>query len=343
MNTQRFNLQSFILLLQQFTSLGLFILIVLIFGSLSDRFLTWQNFENILIQSSSLGIIAIGMTFVLLTAGIDLSIGSIMFLSAVIAGKLVLAGYPLFLAIAAILLIGPLYGMVNALFITRLRMIPFIVTLATLYLGRGLGYWISETRAMNLPENFTRIGSARLLDVLPFPILIFTIVLLLAHFILSRTAFGRQVYAIGYDVEAAKKAGIPTERILFTVYIISGLCAAVGGLVSVAQGGSVAPSFGEEREFAAISAAVLGGTSLFGGRGNAFPGTVLGAILIQTIDNGLVIINANPYVYPLVTSAIIFIAVLLDSRLSAWLVSLKRKKIRVEQDGAHLFDIQSSR
>ena len=260
-----------------------------------------------------------------------------------IAGKLVLAGYPLFLAIAAILLIGPLYGMVNALFITRLRMIPFIVTLATLYLGRGRGYWISETRAMNLPENFTRIGSARLLDVLPFPILIFTIVLLLAHFILSRTAFGRQVYAIGYDVEAAKKAGIPTERILFTVYIISGLCAAVGGLVSVAQGGSVAPSFGEEREFAAISAAVLGGTSLFGGRGNAFPEPVLGAILIQTIDNGLVIINANPYVYPLVTSAIIFIAVLLDSRLSAWLVSLKRKKIRVEQDGAHLFDIQSSR
>lgn len=293
-------------------SLLLFLAVPAVFGLISPRFLAGNNFLNILVQSSSTAIVATGMTFVLLTAGIDLSVGSVMFVAAALAGKLVLGGQPVWLAAAVILLTGVLYGAFNALCITRLRIVPFIVTLAMLYFGRGFGLWLTETRAMNLPESFLRIGSARIAGI-PFPVLMLSIVVLSSHIVLTRTSFGRQIYAAGNDADAARKAGIPVDRIKFTVYIISGFCAALGGLVSIAQLGAVSPSFGNQREFAAIAAAVLGGASLFGGRGAVLPGTLLGALLIQTIENGLVIVNANPYLYPIVMSAIIFIAVLLDS------------------------------
>jgi ribose transport system permease protein len=144
-------------------------------------------------------------------------------------------------------------------------------------------------------------------------------VLAAAHVVLTESPFGRQIYATGNDREAAEKAGINTSRIIFFAYVVSGLCAAIGGLISVAQLGAVSPTFGNQREFAAVAAAVLGGTSLFGGRGKVFPGTVIGAILIQTVENGLVIINTDPYLYPLVMSSIIFLAVFTDSlRHSLW-------------------------
>ncbi len=226
-----------------------------------------------------------------------------------------------------ILLAGMFYGAFNALCITWLRIIPFIVTLATLYFGRGLGLWLTETRAMNLPESILRIGSARIAGI-PFPVLMLVIVVVAAHLTLTRTAFGRQIYAMGNDADAARKAGIRTSRIQFAVYVISGFCAALGGLVSIAQLGAVSPSFGNQREFAAIAAAVLGGVSLFGGRGAVLPGTLLGALLIQTIENGLVIANADPYLYPLVMSAIIFLAVLLDSLRNQQLLRSQRRIIR---------------
>ena len=305
----------------------MFIVVLIVFSLLSPRFFAGNNFLNILIQSASTAIVATGMTFVLLTAGIDLSVGSVMFVSAAVAGKMVLSGQPLWLACAVILVTGILFGAINALFITRLRIIPFIVTLATLYFCRGLGLWITETRAMNLPESMLRIGAARIAGI-PFPVLMLGIVILLAHLTLTRTSFGRQIYAVGNDADGARKAGIQTERIKFAVYVISGLCAAIGGLVSIAQLGAVSPSFGNQREFAAIAAAVLGGTSLFGGRGAVLPGTLIGALLIQTIENGLVIINADPYLYPLVMSAIIFLAVLLDSLRNKQLKYSQRRTIR---------------
>jgi ribose transport system permease protein len=299
-------------LLLRRASLMLFAAVFAAFGLLSPKFLEAQNLVNLLIQSSSIAITAIGMTFVLLTAGIDLSVGSVMFITAIVAGKMALSGQPLSLAIVVVLLAGIAYGAVNALLVTRLAIPAFIVTLGTLYLGRGFGLWMTETRAMNLPENLLQIGAARVFGV-PVPILVFLVVLVVAHVVLAETPFGLQIYATGNDREAAQKAGINTTRIIFLVYVVSGVCAAIGGLVSVAQLGAVSPTFGNSREFAAVAAAVLGGTSLFGGRGNVFPGTVLGAILIQTVDNGLVIINADPYLYPLVLSSIIFLAVLTDS------------------------------
>jgi ribose transport system permease protein len=284
-----------------------------VFGLLSHRFLEPANLVNILVQSSSVAIVAIGMTLVLLTGGIDLSVGSIMFLAAAVAGKMVLASRPapVSLAVAAILALGILFGVVNALFIARLRLMPFVVTLATLYVGRGLALAITQTRAMNLPEQFLKIGQSRLLHV-PLPVVLLAVAAISAHALLTQTPFGRQLYALGHDAEAARKAGIHVRRLTATVYILCGLCAALGGIVSVAELGAVSPTFGYQREFAAIAAAVLGGTSLFGGRGSVLPGTVVGAVLIQTIDNGLVIVNANPYAYPVFTAAAIFIAVLSD-------------------------------
>ncbi len=291
---------------------GLFVGILLVFGLLSPQFLTVGNGVNILVQSASLGIVATGMTFVLLTAGIDLSVGSIMFLSGVVSAKLVLGGAPLWVAGLAVLGIGLAFGFVNAFFVYRVKIIPFIVTLATLYMGRGLGLYISQTRAINLPESLLQLGSARWLGV-PLPVFVLLVVVALAHVVLNHTPFGRHIYAVGNDQEKARKAGIGVERTLLAVYVISGFCAALGGLVSIAQLGAVSPTFGNQSEFVAIAAAVLGGASLFGGKGTILPGTLVGAVFIQALQSGLVIVNANPYLYPLITGSIIFIIVMIDS------------------------------
>ena len=318
-----------LLLLLNNAPLLLFAAVFAVFGSASAKFLETQSLVNILIQSSAIGVVAIGMTFVLLTAGVDLAVGSVMFVAVAVAGKIIFRGQPLWLGFAAALGVGVISGALNAVFITRLRIIPFVATLAILFVGRGFGLWLTETRAMNMPEGITQLGVARLAGI-PAPILAFALVSVVAHLVLTRTAFGRQIYAIGNDIEGARKAGIPVGRIVFLVYVISGACAALSGIVSLTQTGAVSPSFGKEKEFAAIAAAVLGGTSLFGGRGSVFPGTILGAVLIQSVEAGLVIGNADPYVYPLVMSAVIFLAVLVDSIRTRILARLERRPIHVE-------------
>lgn len=319
-----------LLLLLNNAPLVLFAVVFAVFGSLSPKFLELQNFSNILLQSSAVAIVAIGMTFVLLTAGVDLSVGSVMFVAVAVAGKLIFHEAPLWLGFGAAMAVGLLAGAVNAFFITRLRIVAFIVTLAMLFVGRGFGLWLTQTRAMNMPEPVIQLGASKYLGV-PGPVLVFAVISLAAHLVLTRTPFGRQVYAVGQDADAARKAGINVTGILFAVYVLCGFCAAVSGLVSLTQTGAVSPSFGQQKEFTAIAAAVLGGVSLFGGRGSVFPGAVMGAVLIQTVENGLVIINANPYVYPLVTSGIIFLAVLLDSLRNGLIARLNRRKILAEE------------
>jgi len=318
-----------LLLLLNNAPLVLFAVVFAVFGSLSPKFLELQNLSNILLQSSAVAIVAIGMTFVLLTAGIDLSVGSVMFVAVAVAGKLIFNDAPLWLGFVAAMGVGLLAGAMNAFFVTRLRVVAFIVTLAMLFVGRGFGLWLTKTRAMNMPESVTQLGASNFLGV-PGPVLVFAAICLVAHLVLTRTPFGRQVYAVGQDAEAARKAGINVTGILCAAYVICGFCAAVSGLVSLTQTGAVSPSFGQQKEFSAIAAAVLGGVSLFGGRGSVFPGAVMGAVLIQTVENGLVIINANPYVFPLVTSAIIFLAVLLDSLRGRLLARLHRRRIHQE-------------
>lgn len=302
-------------------------LVFVVFSLLSPRFLEVRNIENILIQSSSTAIVAIGMTFVLLTAGVDLSVGAIMFITAAVAGKMAAGGAGLPLILLVMLAVGAGAGAVNAWLITRYSLVPFVVTLATLYVGRGFALWLTETRAMNLPGEFLALGADRLGGV-PLPVLLLAGLALLAHATLSSTPFGRQVHALGENPSAARKAGLDPRRLLIAVYIISGLCAACGALVSLSQLGAVSPTFGLNKEFAAIAAAVLGGTSLFGGRGRVLPGTILGAVLVQTVENGLVILNADPYLYPLFTAAIILFAVFLDSQRNLLGARLNRRAIR---------------
>lgn len=302
--------------------------VLAVFGALSPSFLAPANLLNVLVQASGTAIVAAGMTFVLLTAGVDLSVGSIMFVAAAVGGKLLLAhDWPPLAVVGAIAGLGALYGLLNATLIAHLGLIAFIATLGTQYLGRGFGMWLTETRAMNLPDSFTHLAALRLLGI-PLPLLVLGLVALVTHLTLTRTPFGRQVHAVGQDREAARRAGVNVSRILVWVYVIGGACAGLGGAVALAQIGAVAPTFGAGKEFAAIAAAVLGGTSLFGGRGQVLPGTMLGAVLIQGVENGLNNLDANPYSYPLVTSGIIFVAVLLDSLRSQWLARLHRRRIR---------------
>ncbi len=194
----------------------------------------------------------------------------------------------------------------------RFRVPAFIATLGSLYALRGFTLYLTQTRAMNLPESILRLADTSILGI-PTPVWLVAAVILAVEVALRATAWGRQIYAVGYSPEQARRAGLDVSSLLASAYLLSGLLAALGGLLSVAQLGAVSPTFGNGREFAAIAAAVLGGTSLFGGRGNVFPGTIVGALLIQTVETGLVMLNANPYLYPIVMASVIFAAVLLDS------------------------------
>jgi ribose transport system permease protein len=316
----------------QNTPFLIFIVVFLVFGLLSPRFFTIQAAEMILKQASYIGIVAVGMTFVILTAGIDLSVGSNMYVSAAIAG-LVMQDFkaPVWVGLLVCLGVGVIFGGVNAFLITRLKIVPFIATLGTMVAGKGIGLLFSQSIQIPFPDSVLQLGSTRLFGIVPLPIVIFAAVVLVAHLILTMTPLGRRIYAVGNDAEAAKKAGLNVGRVLATAYIFSGLMAALGGFVSVAQQGVVHPGFGEGYEFNAIAATVLGGTSLFGGMGSVLPGTVLGAVLIQMIQTGLIFTKVDIYVQPLITAAIIFFAVLLDAFRNTQLQKLRRRNIRTEK------------
>jgi len=306
-----------------------FAVVVVIFATLSDRFLTLANFTNIVTQSSHIAIMAIGMTFVLLTAGIDLSVGAVMYVG-VATLALFLGDLPVVVAFPLIALLGLALGAINGFFVVQLRGLhPFIITLAALFILRGVALYLTDTRMVFVAEPIMSLGRTSYLGV-PWAIWMFAGVFLAAWVILRQTPFGRQVYAVGQDPTAAAKAGINVPLVLFAVYCICGLCAALGGLVSIAQVAAASSTFGFQKEFPVIAAAVLGGTSLFGGRGSVI-GTVFGAILIQTVENGLVMTNANPYIYPLVTATIIFLAVLIDSQRTRILETMNRRTIRAEE------------
>ncbi|MBI9096701.1 MAG: ABC transporter permease [Sphaerochaeta sp.] len=218
----------------------LFVLIFIMFGLIAPRFFTAKNFQNIMSSASYIGIIAVGMTFVLLTGGIDLSVGSTMYLSAVVCGKLINeVGFPVFPAVMVSLLVGLLVGTVNAFAITQLHLIPFITTLITLKIVRGFGLFITHSIAVNYPDSVTLMSTSKVLGFIPLQICIFLMVVLIASVVLNRTRYGRQLYAVGNDLESAKKAGIKSNRLIASTYMISGMLAALGGFVTITQIGRV--------------------------------------------------------------------------------------------------------
>jgi len=286
--------------------------VLLGFGAIAPSFLSPANLTQVLAQAAPTAVVATGMTFVLLTGGVDLSVGALMFVGAGLAGHLALAGYPLTVGAAVMALVGVVGGTVNAWLVTRLRLLAFVATLATLYVGRGIGRWITETRAMNLPDAVVALGTSAWLGV-PTLVWIAAAVAIVAQWVLSSTPYGRHIHALGASRDAARTVGLPVERLTGSVYVISGACAGLGGLLALAQLGAVSPRFGELYEFDAITASVLGGTSLFGGRGRVLPGTIVGAVLLRAIFSGLVVVQVDAYLFPLITAAIIFISVLLDT------------------------------
>jgi ribose transport system permease protein len=241
---------------------------------------------------------------------------------------LYLPDVPLFVSIPAIILIGVTFGAINASFITGLRIAPFIVTLATLFIGRGFALYLSETKMVFQSDTVQTLGRESFLG-LAWAIWIAAFVAAAAWVTLTQTPYGRQIYAVGADPDAAAKAGIRVQAIVFSVFCICGACAAIGSLISVSQVGGASATFGYQEEFPVIAAAVLGGTSLFGGRGGVI-GSIFGAVLVQTTSNGLVMLNANPYLYPLVNSLIIFVAAWVDGRRRLMTERLEQRKIRVE-------------
>lgn len=279
---------------------------------LTDRFLVGSNIENILLQSSVVGIAAVGGTFVVITAGIDLSIGSVIALSAMLGSMWVSGGADPTLGLVAIVAIAAAIGMLNGFSVVGLKLTPFIVTLAVLGMGRGITLYVSQGQTVyGLPAAFTWLGEGSLLG-LPVPIILMIVAFVIGHAVLAHTVFGHQVYAVGGNREAARLAGINDNKVIFLVYVIAGAAAGLAAITLTGRLGSATPDMGNGLELQVIAAIVIGGTSLFGGKGNML-GTAIGVLLIGVINNGLILLNVDAFLIEFMQGALIFVAVLLDS------------------------------
>jgi len=288
---------------------------IILFAVLSPYFLTADNLLNVSLQTSISAIIAIGMTFVILTAGIDLSVGSLVALAGIVTTATLKVGLPpglsLPLAMLTGLLAGGCSGMFAGFLITKFRITPFIVTLALMTIWRGLSFVVTEGRPVwDLPPEFSLIASVRLAGI-PVPTLVMLAAFLIAHVTLTRTRFGRYVYAVGGNTEAARLAGINTQKVLVTVYVISGVLTACSAILLAARVNSGQPNAGIMYELDAIAAVVVGGTSLFGGKGSVV-GTLIGSFLIGVLRNGLNLLNVESYVQQVVVGLVILLAVMID-------------------------------
>jgi ribose transport system permease protein len=292
-----------------------FVLEFILFSLLSPYFFSPDNLLNVSLQASITAIIAAGMTFVILTGGIDLSVGSLVAFAGIAVTAVLKSGLPwqiaMPLGIAAGLLLGAVSGAFAGLCITRFSITPFIVTLATMTIWRGIAFvWTDGRPIWELPDAFAFLGNGRLLGV-PVPSLIMVLTFIILHVILTRTRFGRHVYAVGGNIEAARLAGIRTGRVLTSVYILSGVLAAVSGMLLASRMNSGQPNAGLSYELDVIAAVVVGGTSLSGGKGSVI-GTFIGAMLIAVLRNGLNLLNVGSYVQQVVVGSVILLAVLVD-------------------------------
>lgn len=298
-----------------------FLLMIIFFSTQNPRFLSLNNGLLILQQASPLGIVAVGMTFVLITAGIDISVGRIMFFSGSIISYLLSmttllppsmfehpGGY--LIAFMVCIIAGALVGVVNGVLIAKLRIVPFICTLAIGSVIRALGLIISDSRTLSANAISSFVNGS--LAGIPIALIFFISIAIIFDHILRNTVYGKQLMAIGNSPEMARKTGINVDRNIIVAYILCGALSGIAGALLAGQIGVVAIGFGEGNEFIVISAAVLGGTSLFGGKGSIIPGAIIGIILVTTIMNGLAMVNASPYVYTITRGLIIFFAVMID-------------------------------
>lgn len=292
------------------------LIVILIFviamSFLSPVFLTVANFKNLLIQSTVLAVLALGQTFVIMTRGIDLSIGGTMALSSALAvGLSVSFGVPAPLALLVALAVGVAIGLLNGVAVTLIGITPLIVTLASLSIARGITFvYTNGSNITPVPDLVASFGRGSVAGI-PYSVLLLFALAIACHLVLARTTFGRSVYATGGNEVASRLAGIPTHRVIIATYVICGLLAAVAGLILTARLESAGPRAGVGIELTVIAACVIGGTSLFGGTGSIL-GTLLGVLLISLVSNAINLLGVPPAWDDLVKGVVIFLAAAVD-------------------------------
>lgn len=308
--------------LKKFQSLLALLVLCIVLSFLTDKFFTAANGINVLRQVAVNICIATGMTLVVLTSGIDLSVGSVLALCGAVTAGLFKNGIPvasadlyigftIFGAILAAVLAGSLLGWFNGFVITKFNVPPFVATLAMLTIARGFTMLYTGGHPIsNLGQNFAVIGAGSFIGI-PVPVWIAVVVVLIAAFITQKTKLGRYIYAIGGNETAAKLSGIRINRVKITVYTIGAALAAIGGIIVTSRLDSAQPNAGISYELDAIAAVVIGGTSLNGGKGSVW-GTVIGAVIIGVLNNGLVLLNVSPFWQQVVKGAVILLAVIID-------------------------------
>jgi inositol transport system permease protein len=306
------------------------IVLMTVFAVLEPRFLNATNLFNVMRQISITGLIALGMTFVILTAGIDLSVGSLLALSGMIAAAVAkgstgntlslddsaVSGNPASLAMLASIAVGLAGGLIQGLGITKLKVPPFVVTLGGLSAFRGLTLWFSGGGPISGFEADYRWWGQGLVGPVPVPVIIFLVCAFICHVVLRHTRYGRHVYAVGGNPEAARLSGLAVDRLILSVYVIVGFFAGLAGFVLSARLNSSEAVAGIGYELTVIASVVIGGTSLFGGAGSV-GGTVVGAVLIGVLVNGLVLNNVSSYIQQIIIGLIIILAVAFDRWIKA--------------------------
>jgi ribose transport system permease protein len=292
---------------------GLIVLLVL-FGAMtlaSSEFLTGDNMANLARQVAIFGIIAVGQLLVILTAGIDLSVGSVLGLTGCVTAELLVHGVGIPIAIAAGFGVGIAIGLFNGSLVAYGKMPPFIVTLGMLGIARGVVLVMTDASTIQpLPDSFGNIANGDFLGV-PNLLWMFLAVVIVTSFVLRRTVFGRYIYAIGSNPESARLSGVPVTRVLVAVYAIAGLLAAVGGVLFMSRLNAGIPTAGTGYELNAIAACVIGGASLFGAKGGAF-GAAAGALIVATLNNGGNLLAVNAFYLQIIIGALILAAVAFD-------------------------------
>lgn len=294
--------------------LALIVLVILV-TILSPSFFSVSNLTNLLRQVSINGLIAFGMTFVIITGGIDLSVGSIFALSSALMAGMIVVGIDPFISIIAAVLIGGILGSINGLLITKGKMAPFIATLATMTIFRGITLVFTDGNPITgIGDSFIfQFMGKGLLFGIPFPIILMVVSFIVLYLALHKMAFGRKVLAIGGNEKAAFISGIKINRVKVMVYTISGMMAAIAGVIITSRLNSAQPTAGTSYEMDAIAAVVLGGTSLAGGKGRLF-GTLIGVLIIGVLNNGLNLMGVSSFYQQIVKGIVIIIAVLLDRK-----------------------------